>query len=145
MPTVTLTAKSLQTALVKRARATASLHQQIDHIRAGLNFRELEKLQKALGITMEKMAGALGMSRATLHRRRIQRRLDQDESEKLVRYRRLLEKAAGVFGGTENARQWLSHPQQGLEDAVPLEFAKSEIGAREVENLLGRIEYGVYS
>jgi len=28
---------------------------------------------------------------------------------------------------------------------VPLEFAKSEIGAREVENLLGRIEYAVYS
>jgi uncharacterized protein (DUF2384 family) len=39
----------------------------------------------------------------------------------------------------------LTHKQVGLNNAVPLEFAKTEIGAGEVENLLGRIEYGVYS
>jgi uncharacterized protein (DUF2384 family) len=39
----------------------------------------------------------------------------------------------------------LTHKQPGLGGAVPLDFAKTEIGAREVENLLGRIEYGVYS
>jgi putative toxin-antitoxin system antitoxin component (TIGR02293 family) len=117
----------------------------MERIRVGLSFRELEKLQKALGVTLEKIGKALGMSRATLHRRKIQRRLDTAESEKLVRYQQLLTKAAEVFGGTENAREWLIHPQRGLGNAVPLEFAKSEIGAREVENLLGRIEYGVYS
>jgi putative toxin-antitoxin system antitoxin component (TIGR02293 family) len=121
------------------------LQQQMERIRMGLSFRELEKLQKALGVTLEKIGKVLGMSRATLHRRKIQRRLDTAESEKLVRYQQLLTKAAGVFGGTENAREWLIHPQRGLGNAVPLEFAKSEIGAREVENLLGRIEYGVYS
>jgi putative toxin-antitoxin system antitoxin component (TIGR02293 family) len=121
------------------------LHQQIERTRAGLSFHELEKLQKALGLTLEKIGNALGMSRATLHRRKVQRRLDAAESEKLVRYQRLLTKAAEVFGGADNARAWLTHPQRGLGDAVPLEFAKSEIGAREVENLLGRIEYGVYS
>ena len=50
-----------------------------------------------------------------------------------------------VFGDAENAREWLIHPQRGLGNVVPVELAKSEIGAREVENLLGRIEYGVYS
>ena len=44
-----------------------------------------------------------------------------------------------------SARDWLTHKQTGLGNTVPLEFAKTEIGAREVENLLGRIEYGVYS
>lgn len=138
-------------AMVSRAGAGRSfavalpLPQQIERIRAGLSFHELEKLQKALGVTLEKIGKALGMSRATLHRRKIQRRLDAQESEKLVRYQRLLSKAAEVFGGRENAREWLTHPQRGLGNAVPLEFAKSEIGAREVENLLGRIEYGVYS
>ena len=33
----------------------------------------------------------------------------------------------------------------GLGGAIPLEYAETEVGAREVENLLGRIEYGVYS
>lgn len=138
-------------AMVSRVAAGRSfavalpLPQQIERIRAGLSFHELEKLQKALGVTLEKIGKALGMSRATLHRRKIQRRLDAQESEKLVRYQRLLSKAAEVFGGREHAREWLTHPQRGLGNAVPLEFAKSEIGAREVENLLGRIEYGVYS
>jgi len=62
-----------------------------------------------------------------------------------VRYQSLLKKAEEVFGDAENAREWLTHPQRGLGNAVPLEFAKSELGAGEVENLLGRIEYGVYS
>jgi putative toxin-antitoxin system antitoxin component (TIGR02293 family) len=121
------------------------LPQQIERIRAGLSFHELEKLQKALGVTLEKIGNALGMSRATLHRRKIQRRLAAEESEKLVRYQHLLAKATEVFGDSDNAREWLTHPQRGLGQAIPLEFAKSEMGAREVENLLGRIEYSVYS
>jgi uncharacterized protein (DUF2384 family) len=39
----------------------------------------------------------------------------------------------------------LTHPQPGLGNVAPIEFAKTELGAREVENLLGRIEYSVYS
>jgi len=33
----------------------------------------------------------------------------------------------------------------GLGGETPLEYAETEVGAREVEDLLGRIEYGVYS
>jgi putative toxin-antitoxin system antitoxin component (TIGR02293 family) len=62
-----------------------------------------------------------------------------------VRYQRLLEKADDIFGDVASARAWLTHKQPGLGGAVPLDFARTEIGAREVENLLGRIEYGVYS
>ena len=53
--------------------------------------------------------------------------------------------AVEVFGGIEQARQWLSSPQFGLGGAIPLEYARTEVGAREVENLLGRIGYGVYT
>ena len=45
----------------------------------------------------------------------------------------------------DRARQWLSFPQYGLGGVVPLDYARTEVGAREVETLLGRIEYGVYS
>jgi uncharacterized protein (DUF2384 family) len=43
------------------------------------------------------------------------------------------------------ARVWLKFPQRGLGGAVPLDYAETEVGAREVDNLLGRIDYGVYS
>jgi putative toxin-antitoxin system antitoxin component (TIGR02293 family) len=105
----------------------------------------VQNLQKALDLPLEKVASLLGMSRATLHRRKIQGKIDKEESEKLVRYQRLRAKAEDVFGDAVSARAWLTHPQAGLGNAVPLDFAGTEIGAREVENLLGRIEYGVYS
>ena len=58
---------------------------------------------------------------------------------------RLLEKAVDVFGDIQSARKWLKEKAYGLGDLSPLEFAKTEIGAREVENLLGRIEHGIFS
>jgi putative toxin-antitoxin system antitoxin component (TIGR02293 family) len=63
----------------------------------------------------------------------------------VVRFARLLGHAVHLFGSVEEARRWLKAPQRGLGGAVPLDYAQTEAGAREVENLLGRIDYGVYS
>jgi putative toxin-antitoxin system antitoxin component (TIGR02293 family) len=71
--------------------------------------------------------------------------LDSAESDRVVRFARLLGQAIKLMGDEEDARQWLNSPQFGLGGAVPLDYAKTEVGAREVENLLGRIEHGVYS
>jgi putative toxin-antitoxin system antitoxin component (TIGR02293 family) len=133
----------MATATLRRKAVT--VHQQIERIHAGLSFQAVQNLQRALELPLEKMAAVLGMSRATLHRRKTQGKIDQHESERLVRYQRLLKKADDVFGDVASAREWLTHKQPGLDGAVPLDFARTEIGAREVENLLGRIEYGVYS
>jgi putative toxin-antitoxin system antitoxin component (TIGR02293 family) len=114
-------------------------------IEAGLPVQELEDLQATLGVPMEKLAFRLGISKATLHRRKASGRLDAGESDRVVRFARLLGRAAKVFGDIQDAKQWLNSPQFGLGGAVPLDYAKTEAGAREVENLLGRIEFGVYS
>ena len=87
----------------------------------------------------------LGISKATLHRRMTTGRLDPAESDRVVRFARLMGKAVEVMESPETARKWLSAPQVGLGGSIPLEYAETEVGAREVENLLGRIEYGVYS
>jgi putative toxin-antitoxin system antitoxin component (TIGR02293 family) len=57
----------------------------------------------------------------------------------------LLAKAVKVFGSSKDAKKWLNSAQFGLGGAIPLEHAKTQAGALEVENLLGRIEHGVYS
>jgi putative toxin-antitoxin system antitoxin component (TIGR02293 family) len=132
-------------AAVLTHKVAASVHQQIERIRSGLSFRAVKNLQKALDLPAEKLAMVLGMSRATLQRRKLQGRIDPRESERVARYQSLLARASDVFGDAGDARQWLRMPQRGLGGAVPIEFAASEIGAREVENLLGRLEFGVYS
>jgi putative toxin-antitoxin system antitoxin component (TIGR02293 family) len=117
----------------------------LETLRAGLPIGELEALQSSLAIPMEKLAPRLGISKATLHRRRLSGRLDPGESDRVMRFARLMSKAIEVLESEENARRWLNSPQVGLGGAVPLDYAELEMGAREVEDLLGRIEYGVYS
>jgi putative toxin-antitoxin system antitoxin component (TIGR02293 family) len=118
----------------------------VEVLQVGLPFRELEALQASLSVPTETLAPMLGISKATFHRRKGDAsRLTPAVSDRVVRYARLLGQALRVFEGLEAAKQWLNTPQVGLGGAVPLNYARTELGAREVENLLGRIEYGVYS
>src|SRR5438876_11911812 len=117
----------------------------IRKIQKGLRFSELETLQTSIGMPFEQLAAKLCISRSTLQRRKAAGRLSPDESDKVVRFSRLLRHATAVFGDAERARAWLKHPQVGLGGAVPLGYAITETGAREVEHVLGRIEYSVYT
>jgi len=117
----------------------------VEVLRVGLPVGELNDLQATLAVPMEKLVPMLGISKATLHRRKAAGRLDQAESDRVLRFARLMGRAVQVLESEENARRWLTSPQFGLGGAVPLEYAETEVGAREVEDLLGRIEFGVYS
>ena len=117
----------------------------VRRIKKGLPFSELEALRKQLDLPLDELASKLSISRATLHRRKNAGRLSADESDKLMRFSRLLDQATDLFGNVERGRAWLRFPQYGLGGAVPLDYAGTEAGAREVENLLGRIKYSVYS
>jgi putative toxin-antitoxin system antitoxin component (TIGR02293 family) len=138
----------MKTAAVEKKTVRAKpkhLHELIRRIQKGLPFSDLKVLQDTIDMPFEQLAAKLSISRSTLQRRKAAGRLSPDESDKVVRYSRLLQQAADYFGDIEKARAWLKHPQYGLGGAVPLDYARTEAGAREVENLLGRIEYGVYS
>jgi len=133
--------------LEKKTHSSKAKHptELIRKIQKGLRFSELETLQTSIGMPFEQLAAKLCISRSTLQRRKAAGRLSPDESDKVLRFARLLEHATDVFGDVDKARAWLKHPQYGLGGAVPLDYAETEIGAREVDNLLGRIDYGVYS
>ena len=138
----------MKTAILKKKVPSAKAKHPTELIRKiqkGLRFSELETLQNTLDLPFEQLAAKLAISRSTLQRRKAAGRLSPDESDKVMRLQRLLEHATKVFGDVEKARAWLKHPQYGLGGAVPLDYAETEIGAREVDDLLGRIDYGVYS
>ena len=91
----------------------------IRRIQQGLRFRELETLQDSIDMPFEQLAAKLSMSRSTLQRRKANGRLSPAESDKLMRFSRLLEHATNVFGDVEKARAWLKHPQYGLVAPFP--------------------------
>src|SRR5438034_7184723 len=138
----------MKTATLEKKMATGKgMHptELIHRIQKGLRFSELKSLQDSIDLPFEQLAAKLCISRSTLQRRKAAGRLSPDESDKVLRFARLLEHATDVFGDVDKGRAWLKHPQYGLGGAVPLDYAETEIGAREVDNLLERIDYGVYS
>ena len=122
-----------------------SLSRLIQAIHEGLPFGDLDALQAGLAIPLDRLASRLGISKATLHRRKVTGRLDSQESDRVVRFARLLGKAVEVLESEQNARHWLSSPQVGLGGAGAPGLRGDRDWRGEVEDLLGRIEYGVYS
>ena len=112
-------------------------------LKEGLPADRVEKLRDSLQVTTGLVAELLGIPSSTLARRRRAGRLGKDESERAYRVARLLDRATGVFGSLERARTWLKRPQYAFGGVSPLAFADTEPGAREVEDLLGRIEHGI--
>jgi putative toxin-antitoxin system antitoxin component (TIGR02293 family) len=83
--------------------------------------------------------------KATLARRqRAPRRLlSRDESDRIARLARIWELAMDVWKSEDAARRFLSERHMLLRGRVPRDFAaESELGAREVEQLLGGLKYG---
>ena len=72
--------------------------------------------------------------------------MTQHESERLLRLALVFEKAVELFeGNADAARDWLKAPNKALAGESPLTIVETEIGAREVEDLIGRLEHGVFT
>jgi putative toxin-antitoxin system antitoxin component (TIGR02293 family) len=106
----------------------------------GLAFGEFEALRKQLDLSLEDLSDRFGLSQSAIAERKATGRLTTDESGKVVFYARLLGHAVHLFGGLDEARRWLKTPQRGLHGAVPLDYVRTDLGAREVENLLAMLK-----
>lgn len=118
----------------------------VERVEQGLPYSSLERLRENVGLSRDEISELVQIRPRTLDRRKKEGRLHPDESDRLLRASRVFGQAIALFeGGAEGAMRWLSSPQRALGGAVPLEMARTEIGAREVEGLIGRLEHGVFS
>lgn len=118
---------------------------QIRTVKAGVATDAFVALAAAIAVSEAALTSVVGLSGSTLARRKRSGVLLPAESEHLLRIANLFDRAMDVFGDDGDAADWLKAPNISLGGQVPLRVADTEIGAREVENLLGRIDYGVYS
>jgi len=124
-----------------RTFETAELHSRLED---GLSYEALERLRKVLDLPLSAISELLRIPPRTLARRREAKRLQPDESNRLVRLSRLVGLTLRLFeGDLSGARNWLTTPHGALAGETPLEFATTEVGAREVENFIGRLEHGI--
>jgi putative toxin-antitoxin system antitoxin component (TIGR02293 family) len=117
-----------------------------ERILGGLDFAAAERVKAQASLTDAELAKLLGMGEATLRRARTAGgTLDVATSDRLYRLTKVLSVAEEALEGPANAGAWLRRPQPGLGGRVPLELLVTQAGADEVETLLRRIDYGIYT
>jgi putative toxin-antitoxin system antitoxin component (TIGR02293 family) len=111
-------------------------------IRKGFPHEVVEELMRASGLTLKELADALDLSARSLQRRRRTGRLARFESDRLYRLARIVALAEESLGNRQSVTHWLRSGNRALGGVAPLHAIDTEPGAREVENVLGRIAYG---
>ena len=115
-------------------------------VRKGLPASSVKALGEKLALGNAVLSRKLGISQRTMTRRLSQRsRLTAAESDRTVRLARVYANAVEMIGDDEKAVEWLRTPNRALRGERPLDQLDTDVGAREVEDILGRIAYGVYS
>jgi putative toxin-antitoxin system antitoxin component (TIGR02293 family) len=118
----------------------------IRQLERGFSFKTLHVLESRSGLTLSRLASVIGIPERTLARRKASGKLTPEESERLLRISAVFEDAVDLFEGDVRAAvNWLTTPRKALGDRPPLSYARTEPGAREVENLIGRLEHGIFS
>jgi putative toxin-antitoxin system antitoxin component (TIGR02293 family) len=112
----------------------------------GVDFGKLQILSEALAVTPYELAASIHLSSSTLLRRKREGRLQADESDRLVRLGQIVAKAIQLFeGDREAAKIWLNRPARALGGRTPLKHTQTYSGAQEVEDLIERLEEGIFS
>ena len=125
---------------VKKADDLAQL------VRKGLPASSVTALAEKLDMGNNVLSRKLGIPQRTLTRRLSQRsRLTPAESDRTVRFARVYASAVEMIGDEDKAVEWLRTPNRALGGERPFDQLDTDLGAREVEDILGRIAYGVYS
>ena len=126
----------------KQVSTSAELH---GKLRAGLPHAALETLMTRFDLSRDEISRVLHLPLRTIARRKRERRLHADESDRLCRLARIAAHTEDVLGGAERAARWLRTPNRALAGAAPLALLDTDLGSRQVEELLGRIEHGVFA
>jgi putative toxin-antitoxin system antitoxin component (TIGR02293 family) len=117
----------------------------VDEVTRGFPFGAFERLRRNTSWDAEILASLLDIPQRTLSRRKQEGRFHADESDRLLRMSRLFGRAVQLFEGDSNAASaWLGRPLPALGNARPIDLAKTEIGALEVERVILALEHGVF-
>jgi len=120
-------------------------------IKKGMPLGVISHIKREFNLPDEVIARIIGVSPRTVSRRRktakipAKKRLSPVESDRVYRFARIVAMAEEVFEDEGEGLEWLISPQHGLGGRVPFDMLQTDAGAREVEELLLRIDYGVIS
>lgn len=111
----------------------------------GFPYTPFQSVLKRLGLTRIQVSAALGLPERTLARRKQEGKFQSLESDRIFRFLQVVAHAIETIGDDEKAGRWLTKPNRALMGKIPLELLNTPIGASQVDDILGRIDHGLYS
>jgi putative toxin-antitoxin system antitoxin component (TIGR02293 family) len=122
----------------------APVHSEADLARivhSGIRLRVLGHVERA-GFSKQEIERFIIPARTLRHRKLRREPLTIEESDRVVRLTRIQALAEDVFGDIAKANRWLRESLGILDGKTPLELARTESGARVIEQLLAKIDWG---
>src|ERR1700741_865093 len=112
----------------------------------GISKASLDALTDHLGISKKAFSeNILDTSVKTLERKKSTDKLDKRTSSHIIEIAKVVEHAFDVFEDEDNVKQWLNSPNRALGGIKPIDLFYIPTGLGMVDDVLGRIEHGVYS
>jgi putative toxin-antitoxin system antitoxin component (TIGR02293 family) len=129
----------------KKPERQLSAFEKMHIVRDGVSKKDLELLKNKADLDYTMLAKALSVTRATLINKKKGERFGAGLSEKIVGMADLYSYGFEVFEDKERFNQWMSKPNKALGGQIPYDLIDNQFGREEVRNLIGRIDYGIYS
>jgi putative toxin-antitoxin system antitoxin component (TIGR02293 family) len=111
----------------------------------GVTKEYLEKVKEKTMLDYQKLAVVLSINRATLINKKQEEKFSAAQSERIIVLDAMYNQGLEVFRSKEKLNAWLNAPNRALGGKIPYEVMDNQFGREEVLNLLGRIQWGVYS
>lgn len=114
-------------------------------VEQGVPLPTLEEFAASAGFELKELLEVVIPARTLKHRRQRKEPLSLDESDRLARVARVYALAVRVFGNPEKARRWLTKPKVRFDEQTPLAMLRTDLGGRQVEEMLIQIDEGMFA
>ena len=115
-------------------------------INEGITKASMDALIGHLGISKKAFSeNILNTSVKTFERKKSTDKLDRQTSSHLIEIAKVVEHAFAVFENEQKVNTWLNYPNRALNNTKPIDLFYVPTGLKMVNDILGRIEEGVYS
>lgn len=126
----------------------SNAHSEIDIlnlIKKGVPKKALDKTMQMMDFSLDEMSTILHVSERTLRRYDDKSNLNIEQSERIIELNNLYQFGIEVLGSLDNFKIWINSPILALGQQKPKEFLDTSFGITMLKNILGRIQYGVFS
>ncbi|MBV4357374.1 type II RES/Xre toxin-antitoxin system antitoxin [Pinibacter aurantiacus] len=133
------------TILSKKPESHMTPIEKMQRLSIGISKKDLEDLKNRAELDYDKLAALLSVTRSTLINKQGSEKFNPTLGERIIGLADIYSYGYEVFEDEERFNQWMFRQNTALGGKTPYEICNNQFGREEVRNVIGRIDYGVYS